>query len=72
MLGSGDRGGVTGVDRFLTDPERNVAAIAQRLVIFGPVFDTIGSVVFGVSVGSFVGPGHGDHRWLSGGVMSPA
>jgi hypothetical protein len=49
------------LDRVLTDPQRNVAAIAQCLVILMPVFDAICGFIFGMSV-AFVRFGHGAHR----------
>ncbi len=60
------------LDGLVTDPEGDIAAIAQGFVILRLVVDAIGGLVFWMPVGSFVGFGHGDHRWLSGFVMAPA
>ena len=59
-----------GVDGILTDPQGNVAAIVQRLVILVPVLNAINCLVYGMSMGSFMRLGHALHRWLSGLVMS--
>ena len=59
-----------GVDGVLADPQGNVAAIAQRLVILVPVLNAISRLVYGMSMGSFMGLAHALHRWLSGLVMS--
>ncbi len=59
------------VDGLLTKPVRDVAAIAQCLVIIGPILHAVSSFVFGVSGGPFMRLGHGDHRWLSGFVLDP-
>ena len=49
-------------DGFWTNPEGEVAAISQRLLILAPVFDAISGLVLGVSIGSFVGLGHALHH----------
>ena len=59
-----------GVKSILTDPQGDVAAIAQRFVIVRPVLNAIGGLVFWMSVGSFVGLCHAGHRWLPGLMMS--
>ena len=52
------------------DPQRDVAAIAECLLILAPVSDAIRRFVFGVSIGSFVGLGHALYHWLSRLIMS--
>jgi hypothetical protein len=42
--------------------KRDVAPVAQRLIIFGPVFDAISRFIFGMLMGSFMEFGHGTHR----------
>ncbi len=59
-----------GIDRVVTDPERDVAPVAQRFVIFCPVFDAIRGCVFRMAVGSFMMLRHALHHWLLGLVMS--
>jgi hypothetical protein len=61
-----------GIDGVLTDPQSDVTATAQRLVILPPIFHAIRRLVFGMSMGSFVGLCHALHRWLSGLIMSKA
>ncbi len=51
-----------GLDGLLTQPQRDVTLISQRLIILWPVFDTISSFVFGMSIGTFMGLGHGHQR----------
>ena len=53
-----------GVNGVLTQPQGDVAAIAERLVIFTPVFHAIRDLVFGISMESSVGLRHTLHRWL--------
>ena len=48
-----------GIDGVLTDPQGDVTATAQRLVILTPIFHAIRRLIFWMSVGSFVGLGHG-------------
>jgi hypothetical protein len=52
-----------GVDSTLTDSQRDVTAMAQGLIILMPIFDAIRRFIFGVALGTFVGFGHGGHRW---------
>ena len=59
-----------GIDGVLTDPQGDVTAIAQRLVILTPIFHAIHRLIFWMSFGSFVGLGHGAHCWQLGLIMS--
>jgi hypothetical protein len=53
-----------GVKGVLTDPQGNVATIAERCVILAPIFSAIRCLVLGISMGSFVGLRRALHRWL--------
>lgn len=55
-------------DESLGGNAGSVRFVQQTLL--APVFDTIGSLIFGMSVGSFVRFGHRAHHWLSGLLMS--
>ena len=59
------------VDGLLTQPQSDVTPIPQRLIILWPVLDAISGFVFRMSIGAFMGFGHGDHRWPSGFVLDP-
>jgi hypothetical protein len=42
----------------------------QLFVVLAPIFDAIRGLIFWMSAGSFVGLGHGAHRWQLGLIMS--
>ncbi len=57
-----------GVDGVLADPQRDVAASAQRLLVLAPVFDAKSGFIFGMSV-SFLRLDHACHHELSGLIL---
>ena len=59
-----------GVDRVLTDPQGDVTAIVQGLIILAPVVDALSHLVLGMSMGAFMGLRQVPHRWLSGLLIS--
>jgi len=61
-----------GVNGVLTDPQGDVVTITERLLILAPVCHAVRGCVFRMSLGSFVGLRHAQHRWLLGVVMAQA
>ncbi len=57
------------VDGVSAEPDSNIASVSQRLLILRPVLDTVGLLIFRMSIRSLVGFGHADLRWIYGFYM---
>jgi len=57
------------VDGVPAEPDSNIASVSKGFLILRPVLDTVGRLIFWMSIRSLVGFGHADLRWICGFYM---